>query len=457
MPFTAVPLIAMLALAAHPDARVRPVPVVVGHGVVALTGPWAFHTGDDPRWADPAFDDSGWEMVDLAAPPNSHDGDVGLTGYVAGWTARGHARYSGYAWYRLHVTLSAAAGDSVALSGPSDVEDAYQIFVNGSLLGGSGRFDGPKPVVFGPQPRVFPLRLSRSPGRADGIDSADVVVAVRVWASPSTIAGAPRDAGGIHIAPAIGEASAIGARYRLQWLEVVNGLVVEVALPVSFLLLTVMAFSLYLTDRRDPSYLWLGAALVATGLLRGNQAFFFWTQAESANVFAVVKEVILTPLALGTWMMAWYSWLRPRAATIVPRAIAALTTSFALSQLFATPYSTPLVTQSISAVFQGISIGLHVCFAGMLVAIVYFGMRQHGLDSLAILAVVLMAIALFAYELSVLHVPGIWFPFGVGVSRAQFAYAGMDIALFALLLRRHLTAGHRAAAHAVATAAAAAA
>ena len=28
-----------------------------------LSGMWKHHTGDDPRWADPAFDDSAWPSV----------------------------------------------------------------------------------------------------------------------------------------------------------------------------------------------------------------------------------------------------------------------------------------------------------------------------------------------------------------------------------------------------------
>lgn len=145
-------------------------------------------------------------------------------------------------------------------------------------------------------------------------------------------------------------------------------------------------------------------------------------------------------------MMAWYSWFQPRARTKLPSAIAALVVLFAFSQMLGTPYSTPLLAPSISAFFQSVSTGLHLCFAAVMTRIVYQGTKRQGWDSLTVLTVALMAVALFASELSVLHVPGIWFPFGVGVSRAQFAYAGMDVALFAFLLRRHVTGGRAAAA-----------
>ncbi|MGH9819884.1 MAG: glycoside hydrolase family 2, partial [Pyrinomonadaceae bacterium] len=54
-----------------------------------LDGAWRFNTGDDPRWADPNIDDSGWETIDMTAAPGSHDDDVGLPDYVAGFMAHG--------------------------------------------------------------------------------------------------------------------------------------------------------------------------------------------------------------------------------------------------------------------------------------------------------------------------------------------------------------------------------
>ena len=34
-----------------------------------LDGMWKHHTGDDPRWADPAFDDSAWPTVSMPGRP----------------------------------------------------------------------------------------------------------------------------------------------------------------------------------------------------------------------------------------------------------------------------------------------------------------------------------------------------------------------------------------------------
>src|SRR6185503_5155719 len=92
-------VIADLASGGHPD------PPRLRAAATLLDGTWRFHTGDDPQWADPNIDDSGWETIDMTAVPGSHDGDVGLPDYVGGWMAHGHPGYHGYAWYRRVVTV----------------------------------------------------------------------------------------------------------------------------------------------------------------------------------------------------------------------------------------------------------------------------------------------------------------------------------------------------------------
>ncbi len=71
--------------------------IKLGESSVALAGPWKFHIGDDSAWAKPDFDDSHWEDMDLTR---------GSRGVAPGWTARGHAGYSGYAWYRIQVEVA---------------------------------------------------------------------------------------------------------------------------------------------------------------------------------------------------------------------------------------------------------------------------------------------------------------------------------------------------------------
>ena len=49
-----------------------------------------------------------------------------------------------------------------------------------------------------------------------------------------------------------------------------------------------------------------------------------------------------------------------------------------------------------------------------------------------------MLIALFPKEISDLHIiPGIWFPYGVGVSRGQFFYAAFVFVMYVILIQKN--------------------
>src|SRR5580704_1637492 len=190
--------------------------VTLGHAVVTLTE-WKFHTGDDAAWADPHFNDAAWEDVDLTpSSPDAHDGDDGLKGWVNGWGARGHAGYTGLAWYRARVVLTAPLTDTLAILGPLQVDDAYQLFIDGRLAGGAGDFSTTPPTMYNTKPHLFALSHV----------SDTVVIAIRAWARPRALIGDP-SGGGIRIAPAVGQAAAVRAQYDLQWLEKFNGYIVD--------------------------------------------------------------------------------------------------------------------------------------------------------------------------------------------------------------------------------------
>jgi len=57
--------------------------------IAVLNGPWRFHAGDDPSFANPAFDDSAWSLLTADK----------------GWSQQGYPGYGGVAWYRLAITL----------------------------------------------------------------------------------------------------------------------------------------------------------------------------------------------------------------------------------------------------------------------------------------------------------------------------------------------------------------
>ena len=407
------------------------VPVSIGHSVAPIYGPWKFRAGDDPEWAGPTYDDSDWENLDLTPAPGAHDSDVGLSGYVSGWNAKGHAGYVGFAWYRVHLNLTAPAASQLALLGPPAVDSAYQMFVNGRLVGGAGDFSGRVPVAFSIQPRKLPLPQFS----AADLNATPEVLAIRVWMGPW--ATEDPTAGGIHIAPMIGEAAGIDGRYRLQWLQIVTGYIVEVAEALMFVLLAVMACSLIPLDRTNPAYRALAVALVLTALYRANQAFFFWTQYESVRDFELLVPVLLVPLILAGWTLAWSAWFEGHQVVQIRRTVVVLTLIYMGAQFCRRSWFHDVISRSLSDGLHATITCVRLAFLAVLTFICIQGLRLRGRDGwLPLLAVTTIAIGLFAQELSAIHIQGIWFPFGTGVSRTQFAYAAFGVLLFVLLLRQ---------------------
>ncbi|HEX4299693.1 MAG TPA: glycoside hydrolase [Gammaproteobacteria bacterium] len=414
------------AAAAAPPAS----PTALGRSMMSLDGPWKFHTGDDPHWADPGFDDSSWEGMDLSAPPDANDGDVGIGPYTSGWNSKGHPAYQGYAWYRIHVAVTPPAGETLALLGPWAVDSVYQAYGNGMLLGGVGDFSGMTPTAYGYHyPRLFTL----PPGVASG---GKLVVAIRVWAGP-WMAADPQG-GGIHVAPVIGTQDAIGAQYKMQWLKIFEGYAVDVVPALLFFLMAAMVLCLWPLDHADRTYLWLAAGLVLSGIQRGNQAFFFWCQIETIQDFVIIIAAVVASLSLGAWMMAWRGWFKLDRPTWLPKAIAGLTSILMLALLLSRPwllhaaYPHPVV-----ATLHYLVLWARLAFLLVFALIVCQGVRSRGREGwYALPATLAIGAVLFSAELSALHVPGIWFPYGVGVSLSEYMSVVFDVLLSVLLLRR---------------------
>ncbi|BAL86486.1 putative esterase [Actinoplanes missouriensis 431] len=100
----------------------------VDFGVDLAGSGWKFTTGDDTAWSDPSFADTTWR--DWSVPDNWGD-HADLSGY------------DGYAWYRKSFTLPARpAGvtDSTIIAALGKIDDADQVFLNGTEIGHTGGF-----------------------------------------------------------------------------------------------------------------------------------------------------------------------------------------------------------------------------------------------------------------------------------------------------------------------------
>lgn len=427
--------LALLLLLPRTDAAAEPaaaVAVAVGPNETdaTLVGPWRFHVGDDPHWADGAFDDSGWEIVDLSAPSSATDGDVGLPNYAPGWSARGHPGYSGYAWYRIRLSLRTPPGESLALLGPWAVDSAYQIYVNGTLLGGVGDFSGSTPAGHGYHyPAFFALPSTTS-------RSGPVVIAIRVWMGPWALSD-PRS-GGIHIAPAVGDRPIIAAQYQLQWLKIFEGYVVDAIPALLFFLAALMALCMQPFDRGGGACRWLAAALLLSGIQRGNQAFFFWLRIETVREFVIFIIALTGSLSLGAWMMAWRGWLEAKRPAWLPTAVAVLTVVLFAAQLLAHPWVFGATFPHVASIgVRYLITAVRLAFLLILALIAYQGIRRSPRDGwYALPAMLAIGAVLFTTELAAAHVPGIWFPWGVGLSLSECASAVFVLLLFVLIVRR---------------------
>ncbi len=422
---TWIALLFLIAFAAHAVAQAQP--VILGHSTVTLNGPWMFQTGDDPRWAQSSFDDSRWEHVDLTAPPGATDGDVGIGNYTPGWTAKGHPKYHGFAWYRIRLNVTPPVGERLALLGPWAVDSSYQTYANGALLGGVGDFSGATPTAHSYQsPRMFVL-----PGQAAG---GPIVIAIRVWMGPWVSPGS----GGIHVAPAIGAESAITAQYKLQWLTIFEGYVGDAVISLLFFLSAIVMLCLIPTDPGSRKFLWLALALTLSGISRGNQAFFFWWAFETIQGFVIFISAFIGSLVLGAWLMAWRSLFKLDRPVWLPWVIAALTAAFIIVQLVARPWLFDAeYPKSVSASLHTLIGGIRLAFLATLALIAVLGVRRAGRDAWFWLPAVLASVVLlFTSELTQIGLPGIWFPWGIGVSLSEYASIALVVLLCVPVLRQ---------------------
>jgi hypothetical protein len=418
------------------------VQITLGQSVVPLNGPWKFTIGDSPvdpatqapLWAEPGFDDSAWEKVDLTPAKGAVDPISGQAAYVPGWTARGHAGHWGYAWYRVRVQVQGRPDDKLALAGPSDVDDAYQAFDDGKLVGTFGDFSGSRPTFYFSQPMMF--ELSQPVGENTG-DSKQVV-SFRVWMHPDTLLQNDQ-AGGFHTAPLLGESDAVAAQYQMRWdglKRAYAGVLIE---ALVFSLLCVLALSLMLFDRSDPVYLWIGTLLLLIAIYRFTAIAGAWTQSVSANTSLVVQQVIFSALISAGWVMVWRVWFQLRSQPWIPRILPILVVLLMLSNSLYQNLFFTFVPLPVGRAFEYVAVVIRAVVVLLMLLTVFEGIRERGLEGwVALPAVLLAGISEFYSELQSLHILEFWFPFGVQITMRQATNLLLVAVLAVLLLRRLL-------------------
>ncbi len=385
---------------------------------------WKFKTGDNLRWADPSLDDRGWATLSLAAPAEANDGDQGISRYAAGWAAHGYSGYTGFAWYRIRVTNVTPLDRDLALLGPAMVDSAYQIYANGRLLGGIGDFTDATPVAYGIRPMKFGFLAGGHPP----------LIAVRVWSGPW--AAGPRS-GGMHVAPVFGDPGGVDDAFRSQWFEKIRAFALEIAQTAFFVALALAALSLVRFDRAKLGLAMLAAALFLTALWRANLSIFWLSGIESIRTFFYAHIVLLVPITLGAWTLAWCYLFRLSESRLITLAASALTALYIVTEFLRRPALNGGFLPTLAPAAAVASKWDRYAFLALLFYIVYRGFRERGLEAwFALPAVVTVSIGQFSGELLAFGVPGIWFPFGMGVSLANYAYLASTPAIALLLWSR---------------------
>ena len=126
--------------------------------IVNLKGKWKFELGDNPRWADPKFDDAKWDDIRVPAP----------------WEDQGYPGYDGYGWYRKHFTLERSVKDLAVYLQVGYVDDVSEVYLNGHMVGFEGQFP---PDFITAYNMARPYRIPEQYLNNDG----DNVIAVRVY------------------------------------------------------------------------------------------------------------------------------------------------------------------------------------------------------------------------------------------------------------------------------------
>ena len=403
------------------DSVVR---IKLGESTVDLAGPWKFHVGDDAAWAQPDFDDSGWEDVDLTP-----DGKTGLS---PGWTARGHVGYSGYAWYRLKINVQEAK-HSLALKMPDSFDDAYQVFVNGERIGEFGKFTEHRVTAYSGLPTAF--RLPK------GVRNGEASIAIRLWMDSATPFNSA-DAGGLRQPPELGYASAISEQVRLDWDDVahyVGSGFLEMLILVMALL---MALTLFWLDRQEKSYLWLALVCEASLLIVGPVLLTDFTPWMGLTQYIILHDVIAFPLRIGLWVLFWGYWFRLSRMRILHGAVWSLVIILAIGTAMLRPplYGTHVPVQAakfLHPFLLVVTLGLGV----LLLLVAYRGFyKNRGEGGLAAAAVLLAVIANYQHELVLIHVATTFHILGFTISLGSVSTILSLLIITVMLLGRFITA-----------------
>ena len=250
----------------------------LGKGTAPIDGAWQFHLGDNLAWAQPATSDTaaGWEQI----------------GADKTWGAQGHPAYTGYAWYRKHLHLTAASGASPDFALLIQrIDNAYEIYWNGQLVGHNGTMPPDPSWLWAQSPQTFGLGPVR-----------DGVLAVRVWKAPLSSFD-PDTLGGFNAAPLIGSSQGIADRQASLNYTWLRSRQYYFALQSLHALVMVLGLFAWLRNRSQRILLWVALFSGAPAIL----TLFVGMHLPFSYTFALgVIQPVFSMQDIGLWFLLLY-------------------------------------------------------------------------------------------------------------------------------------------------------
>jgi hypothetical protein len=211
----------------------------LGKGVVNIDGDWQFTLGDNLQYSKPDYDDGSWEKI--GGPADQWDT----------WGNETHPGYTGFAWYRRHVDIqpsSGATGEYKILI--TRVDDAYEIYWNGKLIGSEGRMPPRPSWYYHMYPHSYPL-----------VGSAVGVLAIRVWKAPLSIFQGS-SYGGLWDPPAIGDPDMVDLQRNSYLSDSVRQDLFDYSLVLLRIFIGILCVVLWYRNRAEQLFLWVAVFTV---------------------------------------------------------------------------------------------------------------------------------------------------------------------------------------------------
>ena len=251
---------------------------------------WATHTGDDPRWSRPEFDDSAWPRVAVRST----------------WREQGRQAYDGTVWFRYRVSL----GDEARLAGRRNelglllgppAYGGYEAYADGRWIGRSRGWSSALAFGF---PTVF--RVPRDAINDDGTLSLALRVRRIGWASDQDPESAP--ASGILT---LGVYTALADHLRAAWADHLLSEVPLLVLAALFGIAFLHHLMLFARRRKQREHLWFSLLALAFALNTFGSTYWIYEVTVSRGVATRLTDMTGHFAAAFAIQFLWTFFSRP--------------------------------------------------------------------------------------------------------------------------------------------------